>query len=36
MEDNGTFVLCDFGSATAKCLNPQQHGVQQVEDELKK
>ena len=36
MEDSGTYVLCDFGSATAKCHNPQQHGVGQVEEELKK
>ena len=36
MEDNGTYVLCDFGSATAKNLNPKVHGVQQVEDELKR
>ena len=36
MEDNGTYVLCDFGSATAKFLTPQTHGVGQVEEELKK
>lgn len=36
MEDSGAYVLCDFGSATAKQLNPQTHGVQQVEDELKR
>ena len=36
MEDNGNYVLCDFGSATPRFLNPQTNGVQQVEDELKK
>ncbi len=36
MEDSGTYVLCDFGSATAKFHNPQTHGVGQVEEELKK
>ena len=36
MEDDGTYVLCDFGSATAKNLNPKTHGVQQIEDELKR
>lgn len=32
----GNYVLCDFGSATARKLNPSKHGVQNVEDELKK
>ncbi|CAD5113895.1 DgyrCDS3054 [Dimorphilus gyrociliatus] len=32
----GNYVLCDFGSATARKLNPGKHGVQNVEDELKK
>ncbi|XP_037957091.1 serine-rich adhesin for platelets [Teleopsis dalmanni] len=34
--DTGNFVLCDFGSATAKVLNPQQHGVNTVEEEIQK
>ncbi|EDW11492.2 uncharacterized protein LOC6576047 isoform X1 [Drosophila mojavensis] len=34
--DAGNFVLCDFGSATAKTLNPQQHGVSVVEEEIQK
>lgn len=34
--DGGNFVLCDFGSATAKTLNPQQHGVSVVEEEIQK
>lgn len=34
--DAGNFVLCDFGSATAKVLNPQQHGVTLVEEEIQK
>ena len=36
MEDNHNYVLCDFGSATAKFLNPKTHGVQLIEDELQK
>lgn len=35
-DDEGTYLLCDFGSATAKFINPMQAGVQQVEDELAK
>lgn len=34
--DNGDFVLCDFGSATGKILNPKTHGVAAVEEEIKK
>lgn len=34
--DNGDFLLCDFGSATGKILNPKVHGVAMVEDEIKK
>lgn len=34
--DNGDYVLCDFGSATGKVWNPKTHGVQAVEDEIKK
>lgn len=29
-------MLCDFGSATAKVINPQSYGVTQAEDEIKK
>ena len=39
MEENGAYVLCDFGSATAKFVNPAAHGTQGVaivEEELKK
>ncbi|CAH1794694.1 unnamed protein product [Owenia fusiformis] len=35
-EDSGNYVLCDFGSATAKQLNPDKYGVKQVEDEILK
>ena len=34
--DNGDFVLCDFGSATGKILDPKTHSVQMVEEEIKK
>lgn len=34
--DNGEFILCDFGSATGKILNPKTHGVSVVEEEIKK
>ena len=34
--DDGRFVLCDFGSATAKVLNPTKQGVTTVEEEIKK
>lgn len=34
--DNGDFILCDFGSATGKVLNPKIHGVPAVEEEIKK
>uniref|UniRef100_A0A1A9WKZ0 Protein kinase domain-containing protein n=1 Tax=Glossina brevipalpis TaxID=37001 RepID=A0A1A9WKZ0_9MUSC len=36
LNDAGNYVLCDFGSATAKILNPQQHGVTAVEEEIQK
>lgn len=35
-DEAGHYVLCDFGSATGKVLNPTVHGVQAVEDEIKK
>ncbi|XP_017757227.1 PREDICTED: AP2-associated protein kinase 1 isoform X2 [Eufriesea mexicana] len=34
--DIGHYVLCDFGSATAKILNPSIQGAAIVEDEIKK
>lgn len=34
--DNGNFVLCDFGSATARMLNPNVHGITNVEEEIQK
>uniref|UniRef100_A0A8C8RKI8 non-specific serine/threonine protein kinase n=1 Tax=Pelusios castaneus TaxID=367368 RepID=A0A8C8RKI8_9SAUR len=36
LNDNGNYVLCDFGSATNKYLNPQKDGVNIVEEEIKK
>ncbi|XP_058467225.1 BMP-2-inducible protein kinase [Malaya genurostris] len=34
--DIGNFVLCDFGSATARILNPNTHGRTMVEEEIQK
>lgn len=34
--DLGNFVLCDFGSSTAKILNPNKHGATAVDDEIKR
>ncbi|XP_013925195.1 PREDICTED: BMP-2-inducible protein kinase [Thamnophis sirtalis] len=36
LNDSGNYVLCDFGSATNKFLNPQKDGVSGVEEEIKK
>ncbi|NXS55071.1 BMP2K kinase, partial [Brachypteracias leptosomus] len=36
LNDNGNYVLCDFGSATNKYLNPQKDGVNMVEEEIQK
>ncbi|KAH0615789.1 hypothetical protein JD844_026288 [Phrynosoma platyrhinos] len=36
LNDSGNYVLCDFGSATNKFLNPQKDGVSVVEEEIKK
>ncbi|XP_072717461.1 BMP-2-inducible protein kinase isoform X2 [Ciconia boyciana] len=36
LNDSGNYVLCDFGSATNKYLNPQKDGVNVVEEEIKK
>ncbi|KAG8560591.1 hypothetical protein GDO81_015043, partial [Engystomops pustulosus] len=35
LNDNGNYVLCDFGSATNRFLNPQKDGVNIVEEEIK-
>ena len=34
--DDGHYILCDFGSATAKVLDPSKQGVTVVEEEVKK
>jgi len=34
--DKGHFVLCDFGSATARVQNPEKQGIQTVDDDIKK
>ncbi|XP_037048645.1 serine/threonine-protein kinase sel-5-like isoform X1 [Bradysia coprophila] len=34
--DDGNFVLCDFGSATARILNTNTHGIANVEEEIQK
>ena len=34
--DKGQFILCDFGSATARVLDPNTHGIQFVDEEIKK
>lgn len=36
LNDQGNYVLCDFGSATHKVLQPHKDGVAAVEDEIKK
>lgn len=36
LADSGHYVLCDFGSATGKSLNPSVHGATVVEEEIKK
>ncbi|XP_063697673.1 uncharacterized protein LOC134828621 [Culicoides brevitarsis] len=36
VNDVGNYVLCDFGSATGKVLDPQVHGVTHVEEEIQK
>jgi len=36
LSDKGHYVLCDFGSATARILKPEQHGVSVVDEEIKK
>jgi len=34
--ESGSYVLCDFGSATAKVLNPRTQGIGPVEEEIKR
>ncbi|XP_044758808.1 AP2-associated protein kinase 1 [Coccinella septempunctata] len=34
--DNGNYIICDFGSATARILNPAENGVTAVEEEIKR
>ncbi|KAK5640382.1 hypothetical protein RI129_011193 [Pyrocoelia pectoralis] len=34
--ENGNYVICDFGSATGRVLNPSIHGATMVEDEIKR
>ncbi|XP_028132528.2 uncharacterized protein LOC114327995 [Diabrotica virgifera virgifera] len=36
VNENGNYVLCDFGSATARVLNPLEKGVAVVEEEIKR
>ncbi|XP_049619009.1 BMP-2-inducible protein kinase isoform X1 [Syngnathus scovelli] len=36
LNDQGSYVLCDFGSATHKVLQPLKDGVTAVEDEIRK
>lgn len=36
LNDQGSYVLCDFGSSTHKVLQPHKDGVTAVEDEIKK
>ncbi|KAJ8669665.1 hypothetical protein QAD02_000924 [Eretmocerus hayati] len=36
LDECGNYVLCDFGSATAKFLNPSIHGASTVEEEIQK
>jgi len=36
MDDSGTYVLCDFGSATSRFLNPQKQYIKEIEEELQR
>ncbi|XP_060552478.1 AP2-associated protein kinase 1-like [Ruditapes philippinarum] len=36
ISDDGHYVLCDFGSATARVLDKEQHDIKQIEDEIQK
>lgn len=34
--ENGNYIICDFGSATARILNPTETSVSIVEEEIKR
>ena len=34
--EKGHYVLCDFGSATARVLNPEKQGITAVDEDIKK
>ncbi|WAQ97418.1 AAK1-like protein [Mya arenaria] len=36
ISDEGHYVLCDFGSATARILDKDQHDIKHIEDEIQK
>ncbi|XP_018577181.1 AP2-associated protein kinase 1 [Anoplophora glabripennis] len=36
VRENGNYVICDFGSATARVLNPTEKGAAAVEEEIKR
>ncbi|CAH1998947.1 unnamed protein product [Acanthoscelides obtectus] len=36
VNENGNYVICDFGSATARVLNPVEKGAVTVEEEIKR
>lgn len=36
LAESGNYVLCDFGSATGKILNPAEHGVSYIQEEIEK
>lgn len=36
MGENGNYVICDFGSATGRILNPSNQGATAVEEEIKR
>lgn len=36
LSDTGNYVVCDFGSATGRILNPSAQGAATVEDEIKR
>lgn len=36
VNENGNYVICDFGSATGRILNPVEKGASTVEEEIKR
>lgn len=36
LAESGNYVLCDFGSATGRVLEPLKHGVSSVREEIQK